>query len=103
MEFYHRRTKRAKRRHHQQRMIQKYINNELHYGWYIWMYDEEERMVKIKEMARLNSNHAKVCSCWMCCNEIGISKQEYDSLWLEAEGKEEMGLPYERPRRKFEK
>ena len=82
-------------------MIENYAKNEFNCGWYIWMYNEDERRDKVYEQARLNANHAKVCSCWMCCNEKGVSKQEYKARWLEAESKEEADIQFNRPKRNF--
>lgn len=56
-------SKRALRRHHRERMIQKALKHLIIRGYDEYFTDEE-----IYETALRTYNHLKGCSCLMCCN-----------------------------------
>lgn len=59
---------RAERRHHRDRLIVKRFKEEHRRSWFMRDENTEERRSENLRRAKLRTNTAKPCSCWMCCN-----------------------------------
>lgn len=86
-----RRSKRAIRRHHYDRLTIKYAKTRI--GWF--KFDWEDCL----EAGRKMATTARNCSCWRCNYEKGsVTRQELTADWAEYEGREEAGLKAAWPR-----